>query len=320
MQYPYMAVSTSICETFLNPKRDIESAGSFHVLPRLQPWGYSYAHFEIPRSDCFIRPKIAFYRVNMLIESFHSGAPGQRRYCSLHRPATRLTRGIGVVLCPPLGHEYYRAYRAYVKLAQALSQAGFAVLRFDYLGTGDSDGEETHARLDDWVQDALHAAHDLESSEDTSAIVFAGLRFGGTVASLAAERHPHAAAVLLWDDIVDGRRYLQELESLHRGMLADQERFPRRRGASESAPGELLGTRYARRFLEELGNLSLPKAIARPGILRLRMRSGPASSDDAVEMQGGLDHGWHDGHRMEESLVDPDAIRTLVSRLNAALA
>lgn len=256
----------------------------------------------------------------MLIESFHSGAHGRRRYCSLHRPTTRLVRGVGVVLCPSLGHEYYRAYRAYVKFAQSLADAGFSALRFDYIGTGDSDGDASHARLEDWVNDALAAARDLQESGDASAIAFGGMRFGGAVARLAAGRHPDAVATLLWDDVTDGRAYLDELETLHRRMLADQERFPRRRARSESRPGELLGATYARDFLDDLGKLSI-SGMQRPELACLRLASnGSHATHDAANMQSELDYGWRDWQRLEESIVDPLAIRTLVSRLNAALA
>ena len=51
-------------------------------------------------------------------------------------------RETGVVLCAPFGCEWLWAHRMYRRLASALEAQGFAVLRFDYEGTGDSRGSD----------------------------------------------------------------------------------------------------------------------------------------------------------------------------------
>jgi exosortase A-associated hydrolase 1 len=58
----------------------------------------------------------------------------------LHLPAREAAR-IGVVVI--VGGPQYRvgSHRQFVLMARALAQAGYAVLRFDYRGMGDSDGE-----------------------------------------------------------------------------------------------------------------------------------------------------------------------------------
>ena len=75
----------------------------------------------------------------------------------LHAPAARQVRG-GVVLSPPLGFEAVNARHAYRYLAEALSEAGFAALRFDYDGTGDSAGrQDDPGRVNAWSR-SLHMA------------------------------------------------------------------------------------------------------------------------------------------------------------------
>jgi alpha/beta superfamily hydrolase len=51
-------------------------------------------------------------------------------------------RRTGVVLCNPIGDDLVRAHRPLRHLAERLASAGFAVLRFDFDGTGHSAGSE----------------------------------------------------------------------------------------------------------------------------------------------------------------------------------
>ncbi|TWS19789.1 alpha/beta hydrolase, partial [Tsukamurella asaccharolytica] len=78
-------------------------------------------------------------------------------YGALHLPASRRVRGT-VLLVPPLAKEQYDALRGLRRLAALLAADGFAALRFDYLGTGDSAGA---AGLPDaaegWIASVRHA-------------------------------------------------------------------------------------------------------------------------------------------------------------------
>jgi alpha-beta hydrolase superfamily lysophospholipase len=56
-------------------------------------------------------------------------------------PTRGSARG-GILLCNPVGDDSVRAHRPLRHLAQRLANEGFAVLRFDYDGTGDSTGDE----------------------------------------------------------------------------------------------------------------------------------------------------------------------------------
>ena len=57
----------------------------------------------------------------------------------LHWPDDGTARA-GVVVCPPSGYEAVCAHRTLRVVAERLAERGFAVLRFDYDGTGDSAG------------------------------------------------------------------------------------------------------------------------------------------------------------------------------------
>lgn len=74
----------------------------------------------------------------------------------LHLPAAPASRGVLVVV----GGPQYRvgSHRQFLLLARDLAAAGFAVLRFDYRGMGDSDGEpRSFEHIDADIRAALDA-------------------------------------------------------------------------------------------------------------------------------------------------------------------
>ena len=74
------------------------------------------------------------------------------------RPRAR-TAAIGVVLCKPFGYEAICSHRSIRAFAEALADAGFPTLRFDYLGTGDSGEIDPKAdQLQVWTRDVVAAA------------------------------------------------------------------------------------------------------------------------------------------------------------------
>ena len=109
-------------------------------------------------------------------------------------PARLRPASVAVLLCNPFGEEAVRAHRAYRVLAQRLEAAGYATLRFDYAGTGDSGGDSDAFTPDDWIDDIAAAADELRRLAGVSRIVLAGLRLGATLAAHAAQRSDVRAA------------------------------------------------------------------------------------------------------------------------------
>lgn len=129
-------------------------------------------------------------------------------------------RSAAVLLCNPFGEEAARAHRAYRVMARRLEDAGYAAMRFDYAGTGDSSGDIADFGVDAWIEDIEAAADELRWESGVSRIVLVGLRFGATLAALCAQRgRLRAAHVVLWDPVVDGVQYLRELRHAHRAYM-----------------------------------------------------------------------------------------------------
>lgn len=117
----------------------------------------------------------------------------------------------GVVLCYPWGQEYLRAHRSFAYLARTLSAAGLHVLRFDYYGSGDSAGDSTDTSVSSWIADVGVAIDELKDMSGLRSVSLAGLRLGGAVAALTATSRTDVSALVLWDPILDGRKYMKEL-------------------------------------------------------------------------------------------------------------
>ena len=128
----------------------------------------------------------------------------------LHEPEVA-TGSAGFVFCHPFGEEKLWSHRVYVTFARALAAKGHPVLRFDYMGNGDSDGAFRESSLATAIDDVHAAVRELRRRTNAPAVSLLGLRLGGTIASLAAEDTADLDSLVLWSPIVDGARYMQEL-------------------------------------------------------------------------------------------------------------
>ncbi|MGH8060919.1 MAG: alpha/beta fold hydrolase, partial [Pseudoxanthomonas sp.] len=116
-----------------------------------------------------------------------------------------------------------RVHRAYRVLAGKLQDEGYATLRFDYSGTGDSSGEALDCTVDGWLDDMEAAIGELQRQSGNPRVVLVGLRFGATLAALCAQReHLRVAHLVLWDPVVQGDRYLQELAGMNAAYLKEE--------------------------------------------------------------------------------------------------
>lgn len=155
-----------------------------------------------------------------VMEPFFFGTPV--RFAIYHAVASSAPATSAVLLLYPLGHEYIRAHRAFRNLALGLSRAGVPVLRFDYAGTGDSAGRGEDVRLEGLQRDVDAALEELTRRSAVERVSIVGLRAGAALALMAASRHPHVRSIVLWDPVLSGRAYLEELQRLQVAWLHDR--------------------------------------------------------------------------------------------------
>jgi pimeloyl-ACP methyl ester carboxylesterase len=181
------------------------------------------------------------------VKSFMFGPAGEELYGVLHLPAGDARR-TAVVLCHPLPFEYMRRRWQHRQAAELLAEQGFAVLRFDWSGTGDSAGDALPGSLAAAGRDVALAASELSERTDRPFVCAAAM--GGAAAVLARASQDHGfAALLLVDPPLSGSDYLGALSA--------------RRAAEHQAAGETLGVRLPDTFRRELESLRLLDAPPR---------------------------------------------------------
>jgi exosortase A-associated hydrolase 2 len=153
------------------------------------------------------------------VEPFYFGISPKTLYGCHHKPKGMHAKACGVVLCSPIGQEYIRTHRAVYQLAVRLSQAGFHVLRFDYFGCGDSEGDFEQGSLLQWTNDIHAAIAEIQKRSGLTSVCLIGLRIGATLALEAAERYHQTKSIVLWEPIFDGKLYLEELAASQRALL-----------------------------------------------------------------------------------------------------
>lgn len=190
------------------------------------------------------------------MEPFYFGLPTQPLFGCYHVPQSGRVRQCGIVLCYPMGHEYLAAHRAYWQLALHLSQAGFPLLRFDFYGCGDSAGDDSEGGLRQWLSDIARAIDELRRRCRAQQLCLVGLRLGGALAVLAGAERGDLAGLVLWDPVVNGRAYVEELTRLQQETLRHspvQLQGPR----GGARPTEILGFPLTPSLLTDLENLDL---------------------------------------------------------------
>ena len=85
------------------------------------------------------------------------------RIFAIYEPPHGPPRDEAIVLCPPVPQEIMRSYQGLVLLGKKLAHLGYPVLRLDYFGTGDSDGDSSTMRLAHWEGNIITAVSQLKT-------------------------------------------------------------------------------------------------------------------------------------------------------------
>ncbi|MGE0158281.1 MAG: alpha/beta hydrolase [Gemmatimonadales bacterium] len=140
------------------------------------------------------------------------GTGGRRLFGIYHAPPADKPSDRGMVMCPPWGLEYLMSHRSLRQLALMLSVNGVHVLRFDYFGTGDSAGDASQASLAGCEADIDTAIDELMEISRVKQVGLVGLRLGADLAArVCARRQRPFRELVLWDPVVHGRDYRDEM-------------------------------------------------------------------------------------------------------------
>jgi exosortase A-associated hydrolase 2 len=225
-------------------------------------------------------------RAALLATPFFFGASDSPLFGYYTPPAVKARTDFGFVFCPPVGPEYFQSHRAMRLLATRLSELGFAVLRFDYRGCGDSAGLSEECRLEEWLADIAIAVKEIRR-RGVVRIGLVGLRLGAALALLGAEQLGGIEGLVLWDPVLDGRSYVDDLAAEQRTLLQGM-------GAKTSFASdehiEVLGFTLRDDLRQDLASIDLKRAAGRVAGECLIIESGPLPRTGplaaALEKQG----------------------------------
>jgi len=161
--------------------------------------------------------------------------------------------------------------KASTNIGRAMTNAGIAVLRFDFTGLGQSEGEFADTNFSSNVSDLLAAVHYLEQQYEAPAILL-GHSLGGTAILQASADVPSAVAVATIASPADPAH----VASLFGDARAELET---RGGAEVRLGGRPFTVRQ--QFLDDLDKHDLPQAVAS---LRKALLVMHAPLDDVVEI------------------------------------
>ncbi len=133
----------------------------------------------------------------------------------LHTPMQRGTAlDIAVVVCPPpFGYENICAHRALRVLGDRLAAVGVASLRFDFPGTGDSDGKHG---LGAWKNAVATAVATVRRETGCTKVGVIGVGLAGTVVLASLDQGLEVDKLIVWGAPLRAKTWLRQQRAYHR--------------------------------------------------------------------------------------------------------
>jgi alpha/beta superfamily hydrolase len=155
------------------------------------------------------------------VEPFYFGRASKRLYGCHHFPQISGPRKFFVVVCSPIGQEYLKSHRVIYQLAVLLSKVGFHVLRFDYFGCGDSEGNFEQGTLNQWGKDLLTAIDEMQHKSGIRKVCLIGLRIGARLALQIATGCSNCISLVFWEPVFNGEAYVRQVTKLHKEYVRE---------------------------------------------------------------------------------------------------
>lgn len=162
---------------------------------------------------------------------------GLKLFGVLHKPSKNINKDTGIIILSPGIKSRVAPHRLYVKMARRFAQMGFPVLRFDFYGLGDSEGEISEKYVADfygsvqvgkYINDTISAMDWMERECNIKSFILAGLCGGAITGLLAGARDQRVHSLLglgipvILDSVnIDHSRYITtgQLKGLREGYI-----------------------------------------------------------------------------------------------------
>ena len=231
----------------------------------------------------------------------------------IHRPTQATGPAPTVVLLHGFTGQHVENDMLYVQFARRLAQAGYVALRFDFYGSGDSEGEFDQWTIHTEVADAAAAVEWVgqQSGVDPNRIGVLGLSLGGCVTALLAGQDPRVKAAVFWNAVGEPQRHFHEIAM---------------DGPSAGITGGLcvgpdfLPTLYACDPVAVLRNYTGPGLVIQSTADPIISLEEAGALKDALGARGQLNHILHGDHTFRHPDSRREVVDLTVDWLNRHLA
>ncbi|MGC9322858.1 MAG: alpha/beta hydrolase family protein [Kosmotogaceae bacterium] len=141
------------------------------------------------------------------LESFTIGEEGKRIFGICEYPSSAKSFPTVLMFHGFTGEHIVSTFK-FPRLSRRLVEKGIATVRFDFRGSGDSEGEFYEMSPLTELRDAEEVYSFVQRQKWCSGkIGVTGYSLGGMVASLFAGRHPEISSLLLWSPVIMNQEF-----------------------------------------------------------------------------------------------------------------
>lgn len=223
---------------------------------------------------------------------------GKRLRGMIHRPGAPARRRVpGVIFFHGFTGDRMESHWLFVKCARALERAGIASLRFDFYGSGESEGEFREVTLQGEIADAKAAVEFFRRQKGIAPqrLGLCGLSVGGAIAATVA-RWSQARALVLWAALAHPEELRRIAERTTRALA--------------NGGREYGGHEISARFLENVEKVRPLEAIRRFTAPTLIIHP---EKDEYVPLDHPQDFFRAAGAQVKEKIIIPGANHTFTS-------
>lgn len=233
-----------------------------------------------------------------------------RLYAVRYQPRS-VRKEHAILFAHSLGHEYVRGHRNLQQLAMALCERGFDVIRFDYLGTGDSDGLCEEVNAETMGSDLVNVRRHIMDQANVRSVSLIGLRLGATVATHYRDAFQ---AMVIWDPVPSGKAFLELLDRFHLHALTSGMKFHHIR--TDADENQRYGHRMDERKRESFVELKMNASIQDCDVVLSKDEGAPFP--DALAATNrihrvGDEIIWNDPSFAESAFSSPEAYRVILN-------
>jgi len=152
----------------------------------------------------------------------------EKIFSIFHAPinsGNKTTKVPAILMCHGFAGQKTGKYRLYVTIAEELAKNGIAVLRIDFRGCGDSEGDFINTSLMGEVSDALKGLEFLNDhpAVDSSRLGIFGRSLGGAIAVIAAKKFKSIKSLALWAPMFSAESWHEKWLLLKKANLSEEQ-------------------------------------------------------------------------------------------------